>query len=340
VHEGLYEKYSAYVARHPGARFGHDLEWAMTLRDTYGVSIQHLVALEGDTVVGVCPFFLCKPIFGGAHYQTSLFPSYFGPLYDSDQALDKILEAIVEKASALQFAEILSPGPLPEDGRLPYMEQLDFTYRLSLENTPEAIYRKFRRNYKRILGDPRFHEEVEIVVDSDGMLVREFHKMYAYLYARKHGFIPHVEGLYHNIFSYYKNGTARIYLARHQDKYIGGIFTFWKYGEIYCGWSALDQTTELYPMHFLIWQIIQDGVAQGYHWFNHGESPKDHENLKLFKQGWGMEPSNPVRYFIPGKLSKPNVRLYDRFSWTNKIVSLLPAKLTSGFLSPLIRFLL
>src|SRR5574341_1389222 len=101
VHEGLYEKYSAYVATSPQARFGHDLEWAMVLHDTYGASVQHLLAVEDEKVVGICPLFLCKPILGGAHYQTSLFPSYFGPLYDSQPALDAILDTIISRSSAL-----------------------------------------------------------------------------------------------------------------------------------------------------------------------------------------------------------------------------------------------
>ena len=132
----------------------------------------------------------------------------------------------------------------------------------------------------------------------------------------------------------------RSYMARHNGKYIGGIFTFWKYGEIYCGWSAQDLSTTYSPMHFLIWKIIQDGLTEGYHWFNHGESPRDNENLKLFKQGWNMEPSDTYRYFVPGHLSAPVVRLYDRFSWTKTIISHLPARITSSFISRLIRFFL
>jgi len=340
VSEETYERYSAYEACHPQARFGHDLEWARTLRDTYGVAIEHLLALEGEKIVGICPLFLCKPLLGGAHYQTSLFPSYFGPLYDSEQVLDEILDVIVRKTSTLQNAEILSPFPLPVDKRLPYLENLDLTFRLSLDHTPEYVYGNFRRNYKRILRDPKFHEEVDLIVDFDGSLVNEFYRLYAHLYARKHGFIPHVEKLFHNIFASYKNGMARIYMARQNDKYIGGIFTFWKYGEIYCGWSALDLNTKYDPMHFLIWKIMQDGIAEKFHWFNHGESPRDNENLKLFKQGWAMEASETYRYFIPGQLTRPNIRLYDRFPWAKKIVSYLPPRVTSSFLSPLIRFLL
>ena len=340
ISEELFERYSTYVANHPHARFGHDLEWGMVLRDTYGVSFEHLVALDGEEVVGICPLFFCKPLIGGPHYQTSLFPSYFGPLYDSKSVLDNLLDVIIRKTSTVEFAEVLTPFPLPAAEHLPYLEQPDFTYRLSLDNSADHIYKNFRRNYKRILRDPKFHEEVDIIVDNDGSLVKEFHQLYAHLYARKHGFIPHVEKLFHRIFSYYRNGTARIYMAKHNGKYIGGIFTFWKYGEIYCGWSAQDLKTEYYPMHFLIWKIMQDGVAQGYHWFNHGEAPRDNESLKLFKQGWAMGASDTFRYFIPGKLPKPIVRLYDRYSWTEKVISILPTRVTSSFISPLIRFFL
>jgi len=209
-----------------------------------------------------------------------------------------------------------------------------------LNDTAEKLFARFRRNYKRILKDPKFPEEVELVVDSDGSLVGEFYKLYAHLYAHKHGFIPHVEKLFYNIYSQYPKGTVRIYMAKHNGNYIGGIFTFWKYKEIYCGWSAMDLTTTYYPMHFLIWKMIQDGVAEGYNWFNHGEAPRDNESLKLFKQGWNMEPADTFRYFVPGKLSKPLVRLYDRFSWTKNIISYLPARVTSNVLSPMIRFFL
>jgi lipid II:glycine glycyltransferase (peptidoglycan interpeptide bridge formation enzyme) len=340
VSKNTQEKYTAYVNQHPQSRFGHDLAWAQVLRETYHVKAEHLIALDGDRVVGACPLFLCQPIFGGAHYQTSLFPSYFGPLYDSEEVLDKILDKITAKASTLQYAEILSPVALPVDQRLPFFEQLDYTYRLPLNDTAEHLFGNFRRNYRRILKDPKLHDALELVVDSDGSLVRDFYRLYADLYARKHGFIPHVEKLFRSIHAHYPNGAARTYLARHNGKYIGGIFTFWVHDEIYCGWSAQDLGTEYNPMHFLIWSIIQDGVEQKYRWFNHGESPRENENLKLFKQGWNMEASDTYRYFVPGQLTTPLVRLYDRFSWTKKIISHLPSPLTRTFISPLIRFVL
>jgi hypothetical protein len=220
------------------------------------------------------------------------------------------------------------------------LEQLDITYRLLLDNTLEQIFGNFRRNYKRILKNKKFYEDVELVVDPDGNLVREFYGLYSHLYARKHGFIPHVEKLFHNIFSYYKNGTAKIYMARHNDKYIGGIFTFWKYGEIYCGWSAQDLNTSYNPMHFIIWKLIQDGVAQRYRWFNHGEALRTDESLRLFKRGWGMETSDTYRYFLAGRQPEPIVRLFDRYTWTKKIISNLPSSITRNFISPLIRFFL
>jgi hypothetical protein len=261
-------------------------------------------------------------------------------LYDSRQVLDGILDKILEKTSTVEYSEILAPAPLPEDPRLPYLEQLDITYRLPLNNTLEVIFGNFRRNYKRILKDKNFYQDVDLVEDPEGNLVHEFYRSYAHLYARKHGFIPHVESLFRNIFSYYKDGTAKIYMARHRDKYIGGIFTFWKYGEIYCGWSAMDLTTSYYPMHFIIWKLIQDGVAQGYRWFNHGEALKTNKSLRLFKQGWAMETSDTYRYYLAGQQPEPIARLFDRYTWTKTIISNLPTGITRNFISPLIRFFL
>jgi hypothetical protein len=89
-----------------------------------------LVALDGEQVVGVCPFFLSRPLIGGAHYVTNPFPTYCGPLYDSDEVLSAILEEIKTKTADVQHAEVLTPLALPGEGgsSLPFVEELDFTY--------------------------------------------------------------------------------------------------------------------------------------------------------------------------------------------------------------------
>ena len=202
VNEELAERYSAYLAEKPDARFGHDLEWAQVLRDTYGVVSEHLIALENDQVVGICPLFLCKPITGGAHYQTSLFPSNFGPLYDSDQVLDAILKAVKEKTSNLQYTEILAPIALTEASpeHLPFSENLDYTFRLALQGGADKVFDGFCRDYKRILRKPINPQEMELIVDVDGKLINEFYKLYVDVYAHKHGFIPHTKKLFKNLF--------------------------------------------------------------------------------------------------------------------------------------------
>ena len=53
-----------------------------------------------------------------------------------------------------------------------------------------------------------------------------------------------------------------------------------------------------------------------------------------------MQASDSYRYFIPGQMLSPVVRLYDRFSWTKLVVSHLPAQVTSSLISPLIRYFL
>jgi len=342
VREELYEKYSVYIAGNPAARFGHDLEWAWTLRDTYGVEIQHLVALEGDRVVGVCPFFLCRPIFGGTHYVTNPFPTYCGPLHDSAEALTALLNVIKTKTTDVHHAEVLTPVSLPAEASafLPFVENLDYTYCIDLAKGIDVVFNSLSRDYKRILRKTDALKNMELVVDTDGSHLEAFHKLYVGIYAGKHGFIPHGQKLFRAIFQHFPPGAARIYLARIAGKTVGAMFTFWTHHEVYYGWSAVLPDSVHHPTHFLIWKIIQDAAAEGYRWFNMGEAAREHHGLDHFKRGWGTEVLEPRRYFVPGHLSEPTPRLFDRVGWTRKIITRLPAMVINTFLSPIIRFFL
>jgi len=340
--ETLYDRYTSYLAGKRDVRFGHDLAWGNVLRDTYSVKIEHLVALNGDTVVGVCPLFLCKPIVGGAHYVTNPFPTYCGPIYDSVEVLNALLKVVAEKTSAVDHAEVLTPIPLvdAEAKLLPFHESLDYTYKLAVNKDIDVIYKNLRTNFKRILSKSKKLEGMEIVTDLDGSLVDEFYRSYVLIYGHKHGFIPHVKMLFKNILALFPKGKARLHMARINGKYVGGIFTFWSHNEVYYAWSAVEPDNEYQPAHSVIWQIIQDAAAEGYDWFNMGEAPKAHESLIRFKEGWGTEVVEPSRYFIPGKAREPSPRLFDRVAWAKKIIASLPTGVITTFLSPAIRYFL
>jgi hypothetical protein len=340
--ESLYDRYTSYVNGRQDARFAHDLAWGNVLRDTYGVEIQHLIALEGDKVVGVCPLFLCNPLFGGAHYVTNPFPTYCGPLHDSDEALRALLEVVKDKTADVQNAEVLTPVSLPVEGGdlLPFAETLDYTHRLSLENGIDEVFNSFSRDNKRILRKTDALEDMELIVDADGSCLDQFHKLYVGIYAGKHGFIPHSKKLFHNIFNRYRDGSARIYLSKIEGRYTGAMFTFWTHHEVYYGWSAVLPDSTHHPTHFLLWKIIQDAIAEGYDWFNMGEAAREHHGLNHFKRGWGTETLEPRRYFIPGRQPTPTPRLFDRVSWLRQIISRLPSGIVTTFLSPAIRYFL
>ncbi len=338
--ESLHDRYTSYLAGREDARFGHDLAWGNVLRDAYGVETRHLVALEGENVVGVCPFFLCKPLVGGAHYVTNPFPTYCGPLIDSVEALNALLRAVAEKTSSVDHAEVLMPASPSEveAGLLPYEDKLDFTYRLSLANRLDEVFNSFSKDHKRILRKFDALNAMEIIVDDDGKFLDAFHKLYVSIYAGKHGFIPHGKKLFRAIFRYFPKRSARVYLAKINGKFVGAMFTFWTHNEVYYGWSAVLPDSAHHPTHFLIWKIIQDASAEGYRWFNMGEAAREHHGLNHFKRGWGADVLEPCRYFIPGRSTQPSPRLFDRVGWTRRIISKLPSGVVTAFLSPAIRF--
>jgi hypothetical protein len=340
--KSLHELYTSFINSRPDARFGHDLAWARTLREAYGVETRHLVALEGEQVVGVCPFFFSRPLFGGAHYVTNPFPTYCGPLYDSNEVLSAILKEIKIKTADVQHAEVLTPSALPDDGgdSLPFVEELDYTYRIDLRKGLEAVFESLSRDNKRILRKTDSLNDMELLVDSDGRHLDAFHNLYVGIYAGKHGFIPHGKRLFRAIFRHFPSDAARIYLAKVRGRFVGGMFTFWTHDEVYYGWSAVLPDSAHHPTHSLLWRIIQDAAAEGYRWFNMGEAAREHHGLNHFKRGWGTEALEPRRYFIPGRLSEPTPRLFDRLGWTRQVIAKLPAFVVNTFLSPLIRYFL
>lgn len=340
--ESLHERYASYVDGRLDARFGHDLHWARTLREAYGVETRHLVALDGERVVGVCPFFLCKPLVGGAHYVTNPFPTYCGPLYDSDEVLSALLGEVKARTAEVQHAEVLTPLALPgeEGSSLPFVDKLDYTHVIDLTKGLEAIFDSLSRDNKRILRKTDALNDMELLVDTDGSRLDEFHKLYVGIYAGKHGFIPHGKRLFRAIFRHFPPGAARIYLAKVRGQFVGGMFTFWTHHEVYYGWSAVLPDSLHHPTHFLLWRIIQDAAAESYRWFNMGEAAREHHGLNHFKRGWGTEVLEPRRYFIPGHIIEPTPRLFDRLGWTRQVIARLPAFVVNTFLSPVIRFFL
>jgi hypothetical protein len=340
--ESLHDPYTSFVDSHPDARFGHDLAWARTLRQAYGLETRHLVALDGEQVVGVCPFFLSRPLIGGAHYVTNPFPTYCGPLYDSDEVLSAILEEIKTKTAVVGHAEVLTPLALPgeEGSSLPFVDKLDYTYRIDLRKGIEVVFNSLSRDNKRILRKTDSLKDMQLLVDADGRHLDAFHKLYVGIYAGKHGFIPHGKRLFRSIFRHFPPGAARIYLAKVRGDFVGAMFTFWTHHEVYYGWSAVLPDSLHHPTHFLLWRIVQDAAAEGYRWFNMGEAAREHHGLNHFKRGWATEVLEPRRYFIPGRLTEPTPRLFDRLGWTRKVIAKLPAFVVNTFLSPLIRFFL
>lgn len=340
--ESLHDRYTSFINSRPDARFGHDLAWARSLREAYGLETRHLVALEGDRVVGVCPFFLSAPLFGGTHYVTNPFPTYCGPLYDSEEVLSALLKEAKHKTADVQHAEVLTPSALPAEGEelLPFVDELDFTHVIDLTKGIEAVFDSLSRDNKRILRKTDSLKDMQLLVDADGHHLDAFHKLYVGIYAGKHGFIPHGKRLFRAIFRHFPPGAARIYLAKVRGDFVGAMFTFWTHHEVYYGWSAVLPDSLHHPTHFLLWRIIQDAAAEGYRWFNMGEAAREHHGLNHFKRGWGTKVFEPRRYFIPGRLTEPTPRLFDRLGWTRKVIAKLPAFVVNTFLSPVIRFFL
>jgi lipid II:glycine glycyltransferase (peptidoglycan interpeptide bridge formation enzyme) len=92
---------------------------------------------------------------------------------------------------------------------------------------------------------------------------------------------------------------ARFYLARYQDEYIASRVVL-TYKDLIYDWYAgiSSEHMDLYANEALVWQVLKDGVEDGFHTFNFGGAGKPGENAGryVFKRRFGGKEVRHGRY--------------------------------------------
>lgn len=334
------DEYREFLARSPAARFSHELGWARALTDTYGLPCEHVLARQDGRIVGALPLFTSRSLVVGRHLTSCPFPSYAPPLFDSVEALGALVGAVARRAGSLPYAHLACGDPLSE-AVLP-VELLrrsdDLTFRLPLEADPASVLARLSKNIRR---DARMAEKagVSVAAAPEGSASEEFYRLYATVYARKHGMPPHPRSLFRNLARHLGPSAARVHLARVDGRCLAAILTLRANGEVYYAWSAADPTErDLQPTTLLLFRIIEEACAEGQRVFNMGEAPKAHDALVHFKSRWCPDVREANSYYLLGTATAPPPHFFGGFGWQKKIISRLPIGLTTRFLSPLLRF--
>jgi FemAB-related protein (PEP-CTERM system-associated) len=288
--------WNAYVRNHPHGTVFHLLEWKEAVRDTFDHRPLYLLAEAGSSqggnenaILGILPLFEIKSRIFGHSLVSVPFAELGGPLADSEEILNGLIDRAAAEAKALGGAYTELRNRQAIDG-LP-TKSLYSNFRKVISPDPEenlqAIPRKQRRmvrvGLKSGLKAEVGHDEIETFYR---LLATNFHRLGTPIFPI---------ALFQNFLSRFGDKAQILLVKDEADTPIAGVLSFFYRDTVlpyYAG--SLAEHRHLAPNDFMYWQLMEYGREHGYAVFDFGRSKEGTGSFK-FKKHWGFEPE-PLAY--------------------------------------------
>lgn len=296
-------RWDEFVANHPQGTAFHLSNWARVLQRTYRYIPYYLVLEDSDKRIKAgCPFFVIKSWLTGNRLVCLPFTDVCYPLVTSDEGIESLLSATIEKAKKEKADYIEVRGQHPNV----FLRGLHFEnhsyyklLRLDLSRGTNSLWKTFEKPIRRrVRGAQRADLKIEKSETEKGM--RDFYLLNLAT-RKKHGIPPQPYGFFENIWQeLILNGLGFVLLANYKSIPIaGGVFLTYK-DTIYCKFAASDLNyLKYHPNHLIQWQAIQHGCEKGYKYLDSGRTSPDNLGLLSFKRSWGMQEIDLPYYYWP-----------------------------------------
>jgi serine/alanine adding enzyme len=272
-----------------------------------------------------------SPLFGRL-LVTAPYLSYGGLIENNESAGEVLVEKARQIASE-QKAKYIELRGLQQVGRGLRLKEKYCTFLLSLEVGPDVLWKRFEGG--------RVRTAVRKALKSGLIVERGLHLQAVFAdlmsrHMRDLGTPFHALRFYQSIAKEFPQ-QSEILMARHGDRYIGGILviSFQDTVHWYCG-AGLHQYKSLAPISLLVWEAIRSSCERGFAHFDFGRSRWD-SGTSFFKRQWRAQPV-PL-YYEYHLMSDGNLPDIDptnaSFSWAITFWKRLPVFVAKA-LGPLI----
>lgn len=293
------EEWEAYVYNHPGGNLCHLPQWKEVLEDTFHYKPFYFFARnESNELSGILPLFQVKSFFTGNRLVSLPFSNTCGPIADSDYIVGELVNRAKRLYHKLKCSYLELRMKEPKDFGFEVNHYFS-TYVLELSDVEGEVWRKLDK--KGVRWAIRKAQR-------DGVTVREASMMeeMEYFFHRlneKHkrdlGVPVHPIRLFRGIQEKLGQFTS-LYFGELDGKIIGGILILkYKDASLYfCGaWD--NDYLKYHPNNLLLWQAIEKGREEGYHYFDFGKTSVDNAGLSHFKKDWGSERNQLYFHYYP-----------------------------------------
>lgn len=302
LNDALAPAWDAFVAQSTLGVPQHLAAWQQVLQRAYGYRTHYLMAVEtatetddtsraGDdrgangagpivpTVRGVLPlFFVDSPLLG-----LRLMTPPGGLCAEDEQAAEQLLAHAKELARQAGARSLALP-----DGRAQFAgfhtDAQHETRVLDLSAGEEAVLKGLDRNIRRQirLGE---RNGITVEIDRTGQRIEDFYSVMS-RFTHQAGTPIFGRQFLHEVVRALP-GKIHLAMAYHGGEPVGGYFQLALGDTLHGVWGAtLAHALPLRAVYLAYWQIMADGMANGFRYLDMGRSPVD-SNPARYKAQWG-----------------------------------------------------
>jgi len=281
--------WDAYVLEHPDGSLFHLDRWRQAIDRAFGHPSHALVAEEGGRVVGLLPLGEIDSRLFGHFLVSAPFAELGGPLADTPELAEKLLEKAAEIGRERNCAYVELKNRRPLDG-LPTKDlYVNFSKALlpEVEANLAAIPRKSRAAVRKgidegltaAFGNEQFEAFYEV-------MARSYHQLGTPIFAK---------GFFRAFLDIFGDDAEVMVVRERTGIPVACVLTFYFKDRVmpyYAG--SLWEYRRLCPNDFKYWELMKRACARGCKVFDYGRSKIDTGSFS-FKKHWGFEPT-PLAY--------------------------------------------
>lgn len=316
------EKWFSYIDTKDQANIFHHPAWIKTLTESYNYRPFVAVVVDHtDNIQAGIPFVEVNSPLTGRRWVSLSFTDHIAPLFDSQPALDALLQELIKTQTAGSVPKLEIRWEVKGEQKN-WFHTRQVLHRIPLENTAKNVAKNFHKMHQRNIKTAK-KRGVKIQHGTSREFLEAFYEMH--LETRKRHGIPiqpkkFFVRLHENLI---QKGLGFISLAFVEEEYIASaIFLHYKKTLIYKYGASKVSGQNYRPNNLIFWRAIEWGIENGYTALDLGKTEQKNTGLRNFKDGWGAQESE-LAYSI---LSDSPAKNGNSFLQTSmeKIITLSP----------------
>lgn len=269
--------------------FYHDPRWVNALARSFGYRMHCASARRNGGLEGILALAEVPALFGPRRLVSLPFSYAAGPLAESEEVVNLLLDSALERARSLRIRRLevkqAAPAGPPRPGY--FRSERYATYRIPAADGAEAVFRQLHDSVRRGV---RKAEKAGMVAasapsESDWLLMAALEEETA----RGHGVpAPPRRFFTETCAGLQRDGLADLYLVRRAGEAVAGGVVIWKGPRrwIYAFGASRPEALEERPNHALLWTALRAALTAGVE-FDLGRAAPEQTGLVEFKRRWG-----------------------------------------------------